>query len=202
MFRNVSRSPNPSPPLEDSALLEVLKALADPGRLRIIGLLAHGPSSVEGLAAELELSLSTTSHHLSRLSGAGLVEARARGHYSMYSLVPGPLEDAARRLLDPGSLAHVRRESDQDLFERKVLERFTDAAGRITAFPRPRRKFLVLLRHVQKAFEPGRRYSEREVNDTLLRFNDDTATLRRGLIEHGLMLRAGGGGDYWLPPQP
>ncbi|CAA9566472.1 MAG: hypothetical protein AVDCRST_MAG86-1241 [uncultured Truepera sp.] len=47
------------------------------------------------------------------------------------------------------------------------------------------------------AFEPGVRYPEKQVNDTLARFNADTARLRRSLVEHGLMARAGGGGDYW-----
>jgi hypothetical protein len=36
------------------------------------------------------------------------------------------------------------------------------------------------------------------VNEILGRFNQDTARLRRALVDHGLMAREGGGGAYWL----
>jgi hypothetical protein len=78
-----------------------------------------------------------------------------------------------------------------------VLSNFTEPDGRIKAFPVQEKKFLVLLRYVLQAFEPGVRYSERQVNEILLRYNEDTARLRRSLVEFKLMAREGGGGDYW-----
>jgi hypothetical protein len=42
----------------------------------------------------------------------------------------------------------------------------------------------VLLHYVLDAFKPGKRYSEKQVNNLLLRYSDDTAALRRGLIEY------------------
>jgi hypothetical protein len=50
---------------------------------------------------------------------------------------------------------------------------------------------------VVEAFETGKRYKEKEVNEILSQFNDDTATLRRGMVEYHLMDRQGGGGEYW-----
>jgi hypothetical protein len=41
------------------------------------------------------------------------------------------------------------------------------------------------------------RYSEKQVNEMLNRFHEDTATLRRELVGYGLMGREGGGGEYW-----
>ncbi len=79
----------------------------------------------------------------------------------------------------------------------KVLQTFLDADGRITAFPKQEKKFLVILRHVLEAFEPGLRYPEKQVNEMLSRFNEDTATLRRCLVDYHLMAREGGGGAYW-----
>jgi hypothetical protein len=58
-------------------------------------------------------------------------------------------------------------------------------------------KFLVLLRYVLKAFEPGKRYSEKQVNEMLAGFNEDTAWLRRSLVDYKFMARQGGGGEYW-----
>ncbi len=46
-------------------LVAFFKVLSDANRLKIIGLLAHQPYSVEELAALLGLKASTVSHHLS-----------------------------------------------------------------------------------------------------------------------------------------
>ena len=73
-------------------LVGFFKALADPNRLKIVGLLAQKPYSVEELAALLELKAPTVSHHLSRLVKAGLVSARAEGYYSVYQLDRQALE--------------------------------------------------------------------------------------------------------------
>ncbi len=79
-----------------------------------------------------------------------------------------------------------------------MLASFTGPDGRFTAFPTQEKKFLVLLRHVLRDFQPGVRYSEKKVNEILSRYSDDTATLRRSLVEFGFMDREGGGRDYWL----
>ncbi len=80
--------PTPTPPTEGEtfqALLEFFKALADPNRLRIIGMLAHQPLSVEQMAEMLKLRASTVSHHLSYLVHVGLVSARPESYYNIYS---------------------------------------------------------------------------------------------------------------------
>ena len=177
--------------------LEVFKALADPNRLKIVGLLAQKPYSVEELAANLGLGASTVSHHLSRLSRAGLTSARAEGYNNIYSLQLDALQAIARRMLSRDELTTLARGVDLDSFDRKVLATFTEPDGSIRGFPVQEKKFLVLLRHVLQAFEPGRRYGEREMNEILLRFNPDTARLRRSLVMFGMMQREGGGGDYW-----
>jgi hypothetical protein len=69
--------------------------------------------------------------------------------------------------------------------------------GRITAMPAKRKVRLVLLDKVAQAFEPGRRYTEAEVNAVLKALIDDHAALRRYLIDEGLMDRTGGDGTYW-----
>jgi predicted transcriptional regulator len=192
-----SSSPVVAPERAVEDLLAFFRALADPSRLKIVGLLAQQPYPVEQLSAILGLGESTVSHHLSRLSEAGLVNARAEGHYSVYSLLPDTLSDMARRLLRTERLADLAEGMDRGSFDRKVLATFTGPDGRFTAFPTQEKKFLVLLRHVLRDFEPGVRYSERKVNTILSRYSDDTARLRRSLVEYGFMDREGGGRDYW-----
>jgi biotin operon repressor len=178
-------------------LLAFFKALSDPNRLRIVALLAREALSVEQLAEMLAVSSSTVSHHLALLSRAGLVTARAESYYSIYRLETGSLAEMSQRLLAADTLPAVAADVDVDAYDRKVLNTYTTADGRISAFPVQRKKEEVLLRRVVESFEAGRRYTEKQVNRILKRFSDDTARLRRHLVEYGLMGREGGGGEYW-----
>jgi predicted transcriptional regulator len=183
--------------IHSEELLEFFKALSDANRLKIVGILAKEPHNVEQIAEELGVSVSTASHHLQYLSHVGLVEARAQGHYYIYSFKPETLQALAQHLLTRGNLPKLSEEVEGDAYERKVMAAFVDAEGRITSIPAQEKKFLVLLRYVLKAFEPGVQYTEKQVNEILLRFNDDTAVLRRSLVDFGMMARQGGGGEYW-----
>ncbi len=178
-------------------LLQFFKALADSNRLKIVGLLSQQSCTVEQLSALLGLSMSTTSHHLARLSQVGLVEARTDGHYFHYTLCTDVLQDMAQRLLQAETLPSLSISVDLEAYDRKVLKTFTDSEGRIIAFPSQLKKYQVLLRYVVNVFEPGKRYSEKQVNEMLSRYHEDTADLRRGLVEFKLMAREGGGGEYW-----
>ena len=178
-------------------LLSFFKALADENRLKIIGLLAQHPYTVEKLAEPLGLGVSTVSHHLSKLAKAGLVRVQVDGHYYIYSLQTDTLREMAQRLLHEEALPQLSQDVNEDAFERKVMAAFVDADGRIKAFPSQQKKYLVLLGYVLKAFEPGTRYSEKQVKEILSRYNEDTALLRRDLVDYGMMTREGGGGAYW-----
>jgi len=184
---------------QSEELLAFFKALADPQRLKIVGLLAQQAYTVEQLAALLNLGISTTSHHLSKLAKAGLVKAQAEGYYSVYSLQTEALGAMARRLLSKEDLPQLASDVDLTSFDRKVLAAFSRPDGSFKAFPVQEKKFLVLLRHAVQAFEPGKPYTEKQVNQILSRFHEDTAQLRRGLVAYQLMARdtAVGGGKYW-----
>ena len=178
-------------------LLLFFKALADANRLRLVGLLAHRPHSVEELATVLELRPSTVSHHLSKLLAARLVRGEAQGHYHVYSLDLESLHERARTLSSHQGLRDLAAiEGLEDPFDRKVLATFLDENGRIAQFPKKRKKFEAVLRYALRMFEDGGPWDEREVNRRLEALSDDTATLRRGFIDHGLMKRTPGGEAY------
>ena len=184
---------------QNQALLEFFKALAEPNRMKIVGFLAQRSYTVGELAEALGLGVSTTSNHLSHLAHVGLVSARAQGHYAVYSLDVAALQGMARRLLQTENLPSLSQQAEQDTpaYDRKVLATFLDPEGRVIAFPAQEKKFQVLLRHVVRSFDPGTRYTEKQVNEILSRFNEDTASLRRGLIEYHLMQREADGEAYW-----
>ena len=176
-------------------LAAFFRALSDVSRLKIAGLLAEGPLSVEQLAAMLGLRPSTISHHLGRLAKAGLVSARAEGYYSVYSFDASALEAMARKLLAPETLPTAAALADRSGYDRKVLGDFLYPNGRLKSIPAQHKKLLVVLRHLAASFEPDKRYWERQVNEILGRFHADTATLRRELVGAGFLEREAG--QYW-----
>ncbi len=178
------------------------KVLGEPRRLKIVGLLAQSPHTVEQIAKTLKIGVSTVSHHLSRLSDAGLVSAKAESYYSIYRLNFEALRDMARTLLRQTEKPAGAGAENPDAFERKVLATFTESDGRIKAFPTQEKKYLVLVRHVLTAFEPGVHYTEKRLNQILANYNEDTARLRRSLVEYHYMAREGGGGKYWRIDTP
>lgn len=182
---------------ENNEILAFVKALADANRLKIVGLLAQRPYSGEELAALLDLKPSTVSHHLSKLAEAGLVSARAEGYYNLYELDKAALEDYSHRIFSSKQMAATTLDVDLDAYDRKVIRDFTRTDGSLKEIPAQRKKLEVVLRYVVKAFEPGKRYTEKQVNKILSRFHEDTASLRRELVDVKLMEREGGGGEYW-----
>jgi hypothetical protein len=178
-------------------LLTFFKALADSNRLKIVGLLAEKSYSVEELAELLQLKPSTVSHHLSRLSEVGLVRAYSESYYNVYQLDRSVLDEKARTMFSQGELSSVAAEVDAGAYDKKVIKDYTRRDGSLKTLPSQRKKLEAILRYVVKAFDEGRRYSEKQVNQILAGYHEDTATLRRELVGFGLMKREGGGGEYW-----
>ena len=85
----VGVTPKFSPALnEDEAVVQarLLKALADPTRLRILSLLSRyeGEVCVFEIVESFTLEQPTISHHLRILRDAGLVDSRKRGLWAYY----------------------------------------------------------------------------------------------------------------------
>jgi predicted transcriptional regulator len=169
-------------------LLEFFKVLADEKRLQIVGLLARQEYSVEELAAILELSSATVSHHLRRLVDAGLVEARADQHYHVYSLKPQTLHEMSQQILSEEKLQETTENLDLDAYDRKVLRDYMED-GRLKSIPRQWKKREVILRYLAEQFDEERRYTEREVNEIISRTHEDFATLRRELVDSRRLAR-------------
>ena len=73
---------------EAVATADLFKALADPARVRIVNALARGDEPVCACEFEPALGLSqpTVSHHLKKLTDAGLLEREQRGRWAYFSL--------------------------------------------------------------------------------------------------------------------
>jgi ArsR family transcriptional regulator len=97
-------APLAASPLGEAAaeeLAAVLKALADPVRLRLVSLIASSPAA-EVCACDLPdllgRSQPTMSHHLTQLVRAGILEREQRGRWAWFRLRPGQLDTLATLL--------------------------------------------------------------------------------------------------------
>jgi ArsR family transcriptional regulator, arsenate/arsenite/antimonite-responsive transcriptional repressor len=111
----VTIQPRPDPPLladeccstllrepltasQATDLAHILKALADPTRLRLVSMVAAhegGEACVCDLTEPLGLTQPTISHHLKILVDAGIFTRDKRGKWAYYSLVPSALDALA-----------------------------------------------------------------------------------------------------------
>ncbi len=86
-------------------LAGVLKALAEPTRLRLVSLVAAqagGEACICDLTAPVALSQPTVSHHMKVLVDAGLLRREQRGKWAFYRLVHGAFDDLAAALSSTG----------------------------------------------------------------------------------------------------
>jgi len=168
--------------------LAFFKTLADASRLRLLGVLATGERSVDELAALLELRAPTVSHHLARLRSLGLVTLRVDGNVHFYRLDEDALRSLSRDVLSVERVASFADDITADTWEKKVLCDFFDGE-RLKEIPASRKKRDVILRQLATNFKTGKRYTEKQVNQVLLRHHPDPATLRRELVGARLLER-------------
>jgi ArsR family transcriptional regulator len=93
----------PLTPGQAADLARILKALADPTRLRLVSMVAAhegGEACVCDLTDPLGLTQPTISHHLKILVDAGIFGRDKRGVWAYYSLRPQALQALAAILSD------------------------------------------------------------------------------------------------------
>jgi DNA-binding transcriptional ArsR family regulator len=88
---------------DDEALyreVDVIKALGDPTRLKIIHLLSYGELCVCEINAALEKPQPTISHHLNILKKAGFLKWRKEGVWIHYNLSNPKIIDNLNKLME------------------------------------------------------------------------------------------------------
>lgn len=188
-------------PEEFETIVTFFKALADATRLRIVGLLAVRPRTVEELATLTEVRPPTVSHHLARLRALGLVQHAVDGPTRTYRLDTKALEALSKDALSTEALTQIGAEVGSELtWPEKILRDFLDD-GRLTTIPASRKKREVILEWLAARFEVGRIYPGAEVDALIKVIHPDCATLRRELIGARWLKRDDYGKTYWRNPE-
>ncbi|MGE7878626.1 metalloregulator ArsR/SmtB family transcription factor [Peribacillus muralis] len=167
------------------------KTMGDVTRIRIISILANGPKRGQAIAGILSLTAPTISHHLTKLKEINLVRDRREKNSVYYFLNDDVLQHYSRALpemiLNKGeSKMDTQKLSGE---QKKVLENFLTADGRLKTIPAQRKKKLIVLYHMASLLENGRKYDEKDLNSFIQTFHDDYATIRRELIIGSIMYR-------------
>src|SRR5271169_3954032 len=102
------------------SIVKILRAAADPTRLRILLLLNAEELSVAELQEILVMGQSTISTHLSQLKHAGLVEDRRTGKSSFYSLDTTSATSDGGGVLDE-ILAQAEKETPEVAADRAAM---------------------------------------------------------------------------------
>ncbi|WP_017601636.1 ArsR/SmtB family transcription factor [Nocardiopsis lucentensis] len=92
---------------------DLIKALADPLRTRIVALLAHETLCTTHLVAETGARQTNLSNHLRILREAGVVETEPCGRYTYYRLRPQALEGLAGALGELAATARATAAADR-----------------------------------------------------------------------------------------
>jgi len=189
----------------------LVNALADPSRRQVVAALLLGANDARSAQEASGLPRREVIMALSRLEQLGMVETGSDGT----SVVLEAVFDRAARQVASDRRMHPGREVTEngDDHERVgdggvndgILPALPSAqqrelsrcfrGGRLVHLPRKHAKRRLVLDHLVQDFEPGRRYSEREVNLVLLAYTDDHVTIRRYLIDEGFLDRSQG--EYW-----
>lgn len=166
---------------------ELCGLLAEPERLRAYAAVVLGAGTSAEVAAASGLDVKHAVRALQRLVGSGLV---AKGGDERLTTGAEVFKEAARTAA-PTAAAEVL---DPDPERNAVLRNFV-RDGRLTSMPSGQKKIRIVVEHIAQRFEPGRRYSEKEVDAELKTWHADHAALRRYLVDQVVMTREDGW--YW-----
>lgn len=162
--------------------------LADDDRRLAFAALVLGSATLDDVIRTAGLTQAAAAKAVGRLADGGLVVQGSEGGLHVLGAVFQAAARSARVALAVEQFDGVTDEAA------KVLRVFV-SDGRIVQIPTVHSKRMILLDWLVQDFEPGRRYSEAQVNLVIGKRHADTAALRRYMVDEGLLDREDR--QYW-----
>ncbi len=170
-------------------LSDLLRVFADPEKVKLLGLLCDEPLPLHTLARLAGVSEAETMRQVGALKEAGLLQETFAEDGFRWQYQPTALFEALAALKQDAKPAGLSGECTAE--EAKVLGDFF-VGNRLETIPAQRKKREIVLRYLATMFEFGKTYTEQEVSFRLLDYHEDYATLRRAMVDAGLMARENG----------
>jgi hypothetical protein len=155
--------------------------LSDNERLRVFAAVALGATTSDDVARATGIDSARVQTVLPRLVSAGLIDPQQGLRVRTESLDEASRDRPARRRGLPDA-------TDE---QAAVLRNFAEN-GRLKALPARAAQRGIVLDYLAERFEPGRDYTEPEVNELLAAYYDDYVTARRLLVDEQLLQRSAG----------
>lgn len=180
-------------------------ALADPTRLRILGLITDGGLTVNQIARRLGAHASTVSRHLKRLREAGILNLRLRDYHHVHRLNEGSLAELWRCLTDRVELAAMAAAIERKPYERRVIAAFTDNDGRVIRIPTEPSRRDIIIGYLVEALGVDMLDSEalfQSALEAMIAPGTDSAEIWRALEVHAGLTREEDSGLYYFEHPP
>lgn len=169
----------------NTTLLDFFKTFSNLERIKIAALLTDQALTAGQVTELTRLSIKEVMNHLWMLEHFGYAQKTGE----TYQIDKEAWLAQSRQVLEKSRPRSKAEDFEGEDFERKVLKDFITPDGRLKAVPSQHKKSLVILKYLAQAFEPGVRYPEKQVNQILQRYNPDSASLRRYLVDEGFLER-------------
>ena len=189
MARSKSKTPSEGP--DADYVVELFKALADPIRLRIMGLLAEEERCGQELAETLNLAPGTVTHHLQMLRRLGLLNEQRRPPYTYVKLDYSKLRQAIVPFLKKERVQQFAAGPDVDREKRRVLNAFFDGPT-LKSIPAQRRKKEIVFEEILRRLPAKSSFKEATLSRLLEKIHPDFCTIRREFIMGRYMERQDG----------
>lgn len=175
--------------MEIEKSVEIIKSLADTSRLQVVNSLLEKPQYVEELAQRLNLAVSTVSFHLKKLEAAGLVYKQKEQYYVVYYVCDDVFNLSLRQLISFNNIDSYLQQERIEKYKQKVLKAFV-INKRVNKLPVQKKKRMIIIEEIFKKFNCEKTYTELEVNEIIKEVYDDYCTVRRIMVEEGMMVRS------------
>ena len=169
------------------ALLQFFQAVGQAERLKMLGMMANRPHSIQEMAELLGLKETAVLHHIERLQELELIEEESRQFSYTYRLNNDALKQFEQIIIAGKAVPDFTEQVlDQYIKGRKLKRLPTNAKERV-----------VILKWMANHFEINKKYSESRVNDIILHHYGRQEMMRRYLLDGRYLKRTGG--IYWRP---
>ncbi|MCB9135062.1 MAG: DUF2087 domain-containing protein [Anaerolineales bacterium] len=191
-------------------LMQFFKTFVDVERLKLVGVLAQSPATIQQLSEQVNMPGSAVLRHVEQLLETGVIRpSTSTDGTEVFELQPEVLEEMARRQFSrareqaPAVADHRQIPPDFTEEDRKILFTFSLPTGEIMRISTNNKKQQILVRYVRynvlKALEQNKQYTEKEINALIKQFHPDAAFFRRNFVDTGYLARYADGSAYWLP---
>ena len=177
--------------MKEQSAIKLFKCLGDKSRLNILKNLSKSESYVELLAEKLDITPATVSFHLKKLEEVGAVSSRKEQYYTIYTLNKEIFDLSILSIISEMPDEDDEQQKREEAYRKKVIESFFEY-GALKSIPAQRKKEKIILEEIGKDFESGRKYSEKEINDIIMKYHSDYCTIRRDMISEGILNRENG----------